>query len=1115
MATPRSDLIAALVAEEFGLKLESVASSTYISLGGDSLAAMRTTARIRDELGLKIRVTDLLGAPNWEALAASAQAVSAETAQSVNDQPSPSIHEPVPATQQQQIILYEHQLHPESTAYHFHSVIEFTTTPSIHKLQAQLETLVEKFPLLAAGFSDHSGTWKMIPGVASRPMVEVVYTDEPIGSATLPTTTGAGRPFLIGNESLIRWTLARRLDGTAALVHTEHHLIHDGSSFTLLIEQLNDQQAPIAPPYTQYALDQSRSSVRALRVATAQKMVERLPLDICALRAIGVKDSDEPRVRHLRLPIPKSTAAAIRGASQRLGITQFAVLLGSFAESIRSLWEPDGPFVLGVATSNRSPEYHQTVGMFVTTAPIVMDARAGVDHFAGAAKSLSLGIENSDFDIDHYARQTRAQGLDLDAAVPNVAFSMHRQPRSQIDLAGDTGTVTVGAWNGSSKFGLNVIVVEHIDTGEYELLVEHETQFIGESQVWALWTRFVRALEPHLLGRARDRGPSHALPADYRTRIALKDQINEFTFDELIRRAPALRRIIGSSQSVPVGIFGPASAAYFAAQYVVHKAGHTFVPLSTNTSVSQIQEMIAIARCEHVIVVGDAMTPEFLLGLPNDIATITWESIDPTSTDLDSDIPVALDAYILFTSGSSGKPKGVRVATRSLYALAEWAAERQAITPGTTCSQIADVGFDASILETWPALIAGATVFVVDEVTRRDPVALQDAIVNHRIEVAFAPTPIAELLLGAEWPHSSLRVLSTGGDRLHPISREQPFRVLNMYGPTEATIVATSTYVAAGPDTPSIGHPAPYAYIRIVDEHGAPVTAHREGEIWIGGTGVVNNGYVDLPDEDATRFIPDPYSPTAALVYRSGDIGRQHSDGSLEFVGRRDRQAKISGVRVELGSVEANLLALENVQAVAVDVQSIRGAKKLHIYIASKATPNVVIDEAMVSLPHYLRGSSITVLGDIPLNRSGKFDIHALRNLTGAEIDESHRASSDRTAQLKIWDALVEYTSGSTGSWFARGGTSLGAAQFVSWAAAELGIHIRLGELIEARDAAEYLAEIAQPPNSNASGRELLSSIRGQVADLPLRQRLQLISEISTDLRDALDSGDDLGTTPN
>jgi amino acid adenylation domain-containing protein len=281
-------------------------------------------------------------------------------------------------------------------------------------------------------------------------------------------------------------------------------------------------------------------------------------------------------------------------------------------------------------------------------------------------------------------------------------------------------------------------------------------------------------------------------------------------------------------------------------------------------------------------------------------------------------------AYVVYTSGSTGEPNGVVTEHRGLMNLVSWHRRCYAVQPEDRASQIAGLGFDASVWELWPYLAAGACVHIAPAELRLDVPKLLGWLAAKQIDLAFLPTPLAETALACTLPAVlRLRALLTGGDRLRlgRAERQMPFRLVNHYGPSECTVVATAADLGNLADkdladaAPPIGRPIDNTQVYILDQRGEPVPARVPGELHIAGAGVAR-GYLRRPHLTAARFVSSPHAK--GVLYRSGDRVRWRHDGQIEFLGRVDGQASIRGFRVEPGEVESLLLRHPNIAAAVV-----------------------------------------------------------------------------------------------------------------------------------------------------------------------------------------------------
>jgi amino acid adenylation domain-containing protein len=430
-------------------------------------------------------------------------------------------------------------------------------------------------------------------------------------------------------------------------------------------------------------------------------------------------------------------------------------------------------------------------------------------------------------------------------------------------------------------------------------------------------------------------------------------------------------------------------------------------------------------------------------------------------------------AYVIYTSGSTGRPKGVEITRASLLNLASWHRREFAVTRQDRASHLASVGFDASVWEVWPYLTAGASLHLPDEVTRVSPELLRDWLVTNEITLSFLPTALAERVMALQWPaETALRFLLTGADTLHRYPSDNlPFELVNNYGPTECTVVATSGRVQTGAGgLPTIGRPIANTQVYILDEQLEHVPTGVPGELYIGGVGVAR-GYLNRPQLTAERFVSDPFSAVAsARLYRTGDRARCLDDGAIAYLGRIDEQIKILGHRIEPNEIEA---MLDRHPAIAASVVTARGAaceeKRLAAYLVmSNGTTPAAADLRgflQSKLPDYMVPSVFVKVPAIPLTRNGKVDRVALpepnaeNTLRDEEFIRPRTSVEQRLA--KTLCALLNLNEVSVNdNFFLLGGHSLLGTQLIVTIRSTFGVDLPLRTLFDAPTIAELSAEI-------------------------------------------------------
>ncbi len=421
-------------------------------------------------------------------------------------------------------------------------------------------------------------------------------------------------------------------------------------------------------------------------------------------------------------------------------------------------------------------------------------------------------------------------------------------------------------------------------------------------------------------------------------------------------------------------------------------------------------------------------------------------------------------AYLIYTSGSTGVPKGVEITHANLAHLIRWHWEAFKVTHYDRASHLAGLGFDAAVWEIWPSLAAGATLCIIDDDLRSSPELIQQWMIRERVTIGFVPTVHARPMMALAWPATTdLRLLLTGGDALQdspPIGL--PFEVVNNYGPTECTVVATSCLLEpASPGVPPIGHAIAGATVYLLDETGAEVPDGTVGEIYIGGTGV-GRGYRNLPDITQRSFLRDPFASTPdARMYRSGDLGLRRSNGEIDFRGRVDRQVKIRGYRIELDEVASVLAHHPDVEFATATIHTPEGGEnQLVAYVLPRKNEPVPTTEELQehllkTLPDYMVPAAFVRLDAVPLSPNGKIDLSGLPQPTDANRLETTAGrpavSPVEEKLLTMLRALLENDSiGPEDNIFLAGGHSLLGMQLVIRLRNTFGVDVTLRQLFEA-----------------------------------------------------------------
>jgi amino acid adenylation domain-containing protein len=570
------------------------------------------------------------------------------------------------------------------------------------------------------------------------------------------------------------------------------------------------------------------------------------------------------------------------------------------------------------------------------------------------------------------------------------------------------------------------------------------------------------------------------VPEQFRRQVALAPDAvalvagpEQVTYAELDRQSEQLAwhlKSQGAGRDQLVGLYMERSIALVVGALAILKCGGAYVPLDPNAPVERLALQLRDAAVTAVLTRG---------GLASRLPSGNWKTVDFDAAlsagngEAPSFEPIQPShlAYVIYTSGSTGQPKGVEITHASLSNLVAWHLRAFSVTDSDRASLQAALGFDATVWELWPYLATGAAVHIPPDSLRNSPEALRKWLVAERITITFLPTALAERMLQIDWPRdTALRILLTGADALHhrPSAR-LPFQLINNYGPTECTVVATSGRVEtaeAAKGTPSIGKAIDGATARILDENMRDVPAGSSGELYIGGA-CLARGYRNQAALTAERFVT---LPQGERMYRTGDLARVLPSGEIEFLGRLDDQIKIRGYRIEPLEIVAALNAHPDISSsVVVAREDQVGEKRLIAYLVmrddSQLTAAGVRKHLGARLPDYMVPASFVRMVSIPLTANGKADRGMLpapdagNTLRDGEFIEPATTVEKRLAAI-IAPMLNVERIGLNDNFFFLGGHSLLGTQLITRIQEAFGVELSLLSLFDHPTIQEMAGEV-------------------------------------------------------
>ncbi|WP_122723541.1 non-ribosomal peptide synthetase, partial [Pseudomonas viridiflava] len=1123
----------------------------FFDLGGHSLLAMRMVSQVRQQLGVELPLGELFALGELAAVAAALSGVARSELPSIlpvkRDQP-------MPLSFAQQRLWFLAQMDGGNEAYNIPMALSLEGALDVTALTRALARIVERHETLRSRFvaSGDSAQVLFVPTPADARLLVEDIRHAPL-SLEACLRAEAVAPFDLAHGPLIRAHLLQVADERHVLLLTVHHIVADGWSMGVLTQELlalypafcqeqPDPLPPLAIQYADYAVWQRRwltGERLQHQAAYWRQVLEGAP-------TLLTLPTDRPRPAQqdfagasLALQLDTRLAADLRKLAQRQGVTLYMALMAAWATTLTRL-SGQAEVVIGSPVAGRGrTELEDLVGLFVNTLAVRIDTSGSPSGEALLAQVKARVLEAQDHQdlpfeqVVEVVRPTRSL-----AHAPLFQTTLNWMPGKHVAVPlGGLVVTPVEQVSQVSKFDLSLNLSEQGETLVGSL--DYATVLFDEATAQRYLNYFVQILETlathehtrldrvALVGEQERRylletlnatavavdneqtvhAIIEALAASLPESVAAQVGERRLNYGELNLRANALAHhliSLGVRADDRVAVMARRGLDTLVAMLAVLKSGAGYVPVDPSHPDERIAYLLSDSAPKVVL------TQQALLARVPELAAPVIAFDQPTWPErLDNPQVAGLTsanlAYVIYTSGSTGQPKGVMVEHRTLNNLIDWHCQAFDLHAGSHTASVAGFGFDAMAWEVWPALCAGATLHLPPaDVGNEQLDALLDWWIAQPLQVAFLPTPVAEYAFSRDLRHPTLRTLLIGGDRLRQFHRDPGFAVINNYGPTEATVVATSGRLL--PDgSLDIGKPIANTRVYLLDERQQLVPLGVAGELYVAGESVAR-GYLNRPEMTAERFLRDPFhNNPEARMYRTGDLARWNADGTLEYLGRNDDQVKIRGVRIELGEIEAQLSQLPGIEeALIVAREDEPGQPRLVGYFTERAdvaTLNVgeLRTALLAVLPGYMVPSALVRLDAWPLTANGKVDRRALplpdRDALNTGEYQAPQGELE-VALAAIWSELLQVERvGRHDRFFELGGHSLLAMRMVSQVRQRLSLELALGDLF----ADSALAAVARCLGS--TGRSELPAIQATRHDeqVPLsfaQQRLWFLAQM-------------------
>jgi amino acid adenylation domain-containing protein len=1070
---------------------ETGRNNSFFESGGNSLLAISLINRLEEEFCIDISYRDLILNSTIAGLGKFVEEHS-----SVTRQTESLIHlkemDFLPLSQSQARIWIITRLNPSVPGYIIPFIYRLSGQLNIDVFRRSINTLFLRHHVLFSRINEKDG----VPySTIQETEVEIELTDYsnfPSGEAESMirefVTGDSRRIFDLVNGPLFRLHLFKSADDLHYFYFAVHHIIFDGWSWKVFINDLNQiyddlengrEISLIKLDYQQY--DFANWEKQSTLIKDDSRLVNfwKDQLEGCSSQLNF--PYDYPRLQKssgfgdkVWIKLPSGLSSGLRQLSKSEGSSLFATMMSIFG-ILMSKYSGDTDLNVGTPVANRSLTYSENVvGMFVNTVVI----RFRFDQEKTFTKTVKRtndvildAISNQDLQFEKIVEIVNPERLSGANPVFQVAFGWEDNLNVPLNLGKVTGE-HLPFNGGTSPFDLTCSMFDNGENIEGTLI--YNTDLIKKETAERLCNNFVNLASNLLSGKEM---PVLSVPMisdeekqiilsftdtkrpypDNKTIIQLFEEqvvnnpdkiavvFHEFsyTYDQLNRKSNQLARTIREkaviTRDTPVGILVDRSADLIVGILGILKSGGAYLPIDPDYPSQRIDYMINDSGCGIILTQGKYMNMDFKDIVKIDLnspATYGQEDSKVENNSAPEDL-----AYIMYTSGTTGGPKGSMIKQKSIIRLVK-NTNYIDITESDRILLTGAIVFDASTFEIWGMLLNGGSLYIVEKEIILDPNALGNELITHNITILWLTSALFTYMAESRTDiFRKLKYLFTGGDvisapHINKVRKENPeLKLINAYGPTENTTFSTCFEINRDYDhNIPIGRPISNSTTYIFDKYLNYQPIGVKGELYVGGDGV-SRGYLNREELNKLSFIGHPYIK-GERIYKTGDYARWLPDGNIEFLGRIDNQVKIRGFRIEMEEIETALSEFEGiVEAVVKPVKLDGNDVRLVAFLDAPSEVSINFDEVnkllLKKLPPYMLPSAYKIVHGFPMTINGKIDRKSLTIDLSEITDEQKKADQEKltgTQQkvLKIWQEVIKNPSVRVNdNFFYVGGNSL------------------------------------------------------------------------------------------
>ncbi|WP_339226903.1 bacitracin non-ribosomal peptide synthetase BacA [Bacillus sp. FSL K6-0972] len=1070
---------------------------SYYEIGGDSLKAISIITEINKRMNVEMPISEIF--KNDTIIALDHYLKNREESDMEHPIQKAREKEYYRTSPAQQRMYMLSMLENERGAYHIPMALLVEGRINVIQLENALKTFLQRHEILRTGFEIQNNELiqKIYENVEFRLEYECLDASITDQHALMEITSRyckeSIKPFDLSRPPLMRAKLIKIDDIRHILVMNFHHIISDGVSQGILMNEIlelysNEPLPEVSVQYKDYV-----EWNHTFNQSDAMKKQEAYWLDV--YRDIPSKlDFPYDYKRHhidtfegssVFLEMGQELSDHIRKLAKHTGTTLYTVMLSAYYVLLNK-YTNQTDIVVGTAAAGRlHPDLQDVFGVFVNTLALrnEVDTSNSFKEFLQQTKERTIAaFDNSEYPFDDLIRKLNGVRESNRNPLFDTMFVLE-DARMFTKQKGDVKLSPIIFELDNAKFDMifNVLDFEQ----KIVLNIEYSTSLFKEETIQKIAEDYFRILEEvsenrdvalyqiDMISRQEKRtllesfnhtktaypkGKAiHQLFEEQAKRIpdhtAVVFEDQKLTYRQLNEKANQVARLLrekGVKPDTLVGIMMERSSDMITAILGVLKAGGAYLPIDPEYPLERMRYMAFDSQVK--VIISDVPLGKGLTAESIELIHMADERIaEQDRSDIDNVNQSGDLAYVIYTSGSTGKPKGVMIEHQSLINLCRWHQSCFEVGQNDNSSIYASISFDAFVWELFPYITAGATVHVLNQETRLDVEKLNRYFHDHHITISFLPTPVCEQFTALD--NHSLRTLLTGGDKLN-VFKEKSYQIVNNYGPTENTVVATSFPIDKSYQNIPIGKPIDNVKVYILNKDLQLCPLGASGELCIAGEGLAR-GYVNRPELTREKFIENPFVP-GERMYRTGDLAKMLPDGNIQFLGRVDQQVKIRGYRIEPGEIENQLLKYEKIEEAAVIARE-DGDHDPYLCAYVKAKKEVEPEKIRAflkkSLPDYMIPQHFVQLDRLPLTVNGKVDKKSLPvPERSAAMDRRYEAPRDQMEEklVSIWEeALGINKIGINSNFFEVGGHSLKAAALVSTIHKELNVKLPLRKIFE------------------------------------------------------------------